>query len=234
MKLTEIIKFPLTSLMDLVYPPICPVTNYILKDNESIISNSIYYKFDIAGDPFEIKNSKIDDYVLHNFYFDKIFSLFSNFEESQKIIHLIKYKKYYWIAESIGEELGKKIRRESDCKYDIILPCPLHKVKKRARGFNQAYHIALGINKTLNSDIVEDLVIRSKFTQTQTKLKSQERKRNLEDVFKINTNFEKDIENKSILIVDDVITTGATINSIAKELSFFNPKLIDCATITMA
>ena len=234
MKLTEIIKYPLTSLLDLVYPPICPVTNYILKDNESIISNSIYFKFDIAGDPFEIKNNKVDDYISNNFYFDKIYSLFSNFEESQKIVHLIKYKKYYWIAETIGEELGKKITKESDCKYDIILPCPLHKVKKRTRGFNQAYHIALGINNKLNTEIIEDLVLRHKFTQTQTKLKSKERKKNLENVFKINTNFEQDIENKSILIVDDVITTGATINSIAKELSNFNPKLIDCATITMA
>lgn len=234
MTILNLLSYPFKSILDLIYPPICPITNLELKEGESIISNSILFKFDIAGNPIEIKNSKLDDYIKNDYHFEKIYSLFSNFQESQELIHLIKYKKYFWVGENIGKKLGVKIQKESEINYDLIIPVPLHKVKKRSRGFNQAFYIASGINKILNSKLSEDIVLREKYTLTQTKLKSKERQKNLEDVFKINPKFENLIKDKNILIVDDVITTGSTVNSIAKELSKFQPKLIDCATITLA
>jgi ComF family protein len=222
------------SLLDLIYPPVCPITNMELKDGESIISDSIFYKFDIAGNPINIKNKKIDDYVENDFYFEDIYSLFSNFHESQELIHLIKYKKYFWVGENIGKKLGEKILKETKISYDYIIPVPLHKVKKRSRGFNQAFYIAQGINSALKSEVKEEFISRAKYTITQTKLKSKDRKENLKEVFLVNLKYSDLLKGKNILIVDDVITTGSTINSIAKELSKYNPNRIDCATITLA
>ncbi len=221
-------------LLNIVYPPFCILTGNKLKKGEIVFSDSILYKFEIAGNQNYIKQTKNDILIKKDIYFDNIFSLFANFHEVQKLIHYIKYTKYKEIGFNYGRHLGRKIKQESKIEYDIIIPVPLHRVKKRQRTFNQAYEIGNGVADVLKCEVNDDIIIRNKYTITQTKLNSEERKINLENVFILNEKYHNYINNKNILIIDDVFTTGSTINSVAKEIMKYTPKNIDCATITLA
>ena len=227
-------KYILNSFVDFIFPPFCKVTFAELENNEIVYSNKILFKFEIAGSFLEIKEQKHNDNIKENFLFNNFYCLFNNFNEIQDIIHTFKYLNYSKLGRQLGNYLAKKIELETNIKYDYLIPVPLHKVKLRTRTFNQATKIAEGIKESLNIEINEDIIKRVKFTNTQTKLNKEQRKKNLENVFKINSNFAKQLEGKNILIIDDVFTTGSTINAIAKELIEFKPKNIDCATIVMA
>lgn len=100
-------------------------------------------------------------------------------------------------------------------KFDCIVPIPLHKDKLKQRGFNQSELIANELSKLVNIPVINNLAIRTINTQTQTTLNKTEREENMKNAFKItNKAFCK---NKNILILDDIITTGATAESLAKE-----------------
>lgn len=227
-------KYIINTFVDLIFPPFCKVTYAKLEKKEIVYSNKILFKYEIAGSFLEIKEQKHNDNIKENFHFNNFYCLFNNFNEIQDIIHTFKYLNYSKLGMQLGDYLAKKIELESNIKYDYLIPVPLHKVKLRTRTFNQATKIAEGIKERLNIEINEDIIKRVKFTNTQTKLNKEQRKKNLENVFKVNPDFAKKIEGKNILIIDDVFTTGSTINAIAKELSEFSPINIDCATIVMA
>lgn len=225
---------PFRILFDFIFPPYCPLTSVKLKDNENLYSNSVLFKLEISGNPIQIRDLKLNNLIQDDIYFDNLYSLFANFTESQEIIHSIKYSKYQTVGFQFGENLGIKIKKEKLVDYDFIIPVPLHKVRQRERGFNQAYVIAEGVNSILKSNLIEFGVNRIKYTTTQTKLSAKDRKKNLENVFEINKDYKNLIENKNVLIIDDVFTTGSTINAVAKELKKYNCNKIDCATLTLA
>ena len=115
---------------------------------------------------------------------------------------------------------------------DIIAPVPLHLVKKRARGFNQAEFLSKEISIHMNCLHIPNLVLRNRFTDTQTKLNRKQRQENVSDAFTLNPKFE--IQNKNILLIDDVFTTGATANSICKLLKKNHANKIYVLTIARA
>ncbi len=136
----------------------------------------------------------------------------------KKLIHLLKYDYRREIGIILGEKLGEAYRKF--CNFDnfIILPVPLHHKKEKIRGYNQSLKIAEGFQKKFpNSAITTNLVIRTKNTVSQTTLDKQGRKKNMQNVFKINSNLNFD-KNKTILIIDDLITTGSTVKSIISVL----------------
>jgi len=230
----RILLTPFKILFDFIFPPYCPITSVKLKDNESLYSNSVLFKLEISGNPVQIRDIKLNNLIKDDIYFDNLYSLFASFSESQEIIHSIKYAKYQKVGLQFGKNLGVKIKKEMLVDYDFIIPVPLHKVRQRERGFNQAFVLAEGVNSILNTSLLEFGVKRVKYTTTQTKLSANDRKKNLENVFEINDEFKTLLENKNILIIDDVFTTGSTINAVAKELKKYNCNKIDCATLTLA
>lgn len=143
------------------------------------------------------------------------------FEKSgkvQKVLHSIKYKSNTELAVQLGSWYAESLK---DCKEitssDVIIPVPLHKKKLRQRGFNQSEEFAKGLSKTFNIPLCSDNLIRNQFTNTQTRKKKFERWENVEGKFEL-----KDWEmlrNKTILLVDDVITTGATIDACYQALA---------------
>jgi len=121
--------------------------------------------------------------------------------------------------QSLGVELGRRIgeqMRDWGVAGDILIPIPLHKIKFRERGYNQAEMIARGISEVTGIQLRVDIVGRRKHTQTQTQLNLDERTENMEEAFEIDHG--ELVENRVCLIVDDVITTGATISSCSAEL----------------
>jgi ComF family protein len=151
----------------------------------------------------------------------------------QHIAHVLKYKDY----KSLGIELGKKIgvsMQNWGIDADIIVPVPLHSIKQRERGYNQSELIAKGVASTINKPIIVNIVCRTRNTQTQTKLTVEERRKNMENAFKTFDGASKILHGKSCLLVDDIITTGATTNSCAKVLSLAGATTIISASVAIA
>jgi len=126
------------------------------------------------------------------------------------LIHDIKYSGQYRVAQILGKLLGEKIVDDRDWSGHVIVPLPLHKKRLKSRGYNQSNKIAQGLSEALNIPIVNDLVSRVQETTTQTGKSKIQRRVQLEGAFSL-TATESDVD--KVLVVDDVITTGATIHA---------------------
>lgn len=133
----------------------------------------------------------------------------------KEMIHYLKYNKYQTIAASLAKLVLKKLQISKVTKDSIIVPVPLHWSRYWQRGFNQSELIAKIISKNLKLEYISALK-RIKNTAQQMRLKRQGRLENLKDAFKIEN--PELISGKNILLVDDVATTGATLNECAKVL----------------
>ncbi|MBQ9764910.1 MAG: ComF family protein [Lachnospiraceae bacterium] len=98
---------------------------------------------------------------------------------------------------------------------DLVIPVPIHKSRLRQRGYNQAELLASRVSTGLGLEMRSDVLIRTKKTEVQNKLNDKERQKNIEEAFKINKNV---VQSKRVVIIDDIYTTGSTINACAKVL----------------
>jgi ComF family protein len=129
----------------------------------------------------------------------------------------------------IGETL-KELHHE----VDILIPVPLHHIKHRERGYNQSEFIARGIASIINKPVVPNAVRRTRNTQTQTKLNIEERRKNMELAFELVPQSSKILSGKKCLLVDDVITTGATTNACAQVILSAGATKIIAASAALA
>lgn len=137
--------------------------------------------------------------------------------KTAKLLFALKYHDNPEIATFLGRYYGTKIKKF--CKENnitAVAAIPLHKAKLRMRGYNQSAMLAKGLSETLQIADLSPYLVRNKFTETQTKKSRIERSDNVSQVFEVAD--EKVFEDKHILLIDDVITTGATIESCANEL----------------
>ena len=109
-------------------------------------------------------------------------------------------------------------------KYDKIMPVPISKKRLKARGYNQSLLIAKEIAKKTNLELVNNCITKTKNIIEQSKLNREDREKNIKGVYKLNN--KKLIENKKILLIDDIYTTGSTVNECSKTLRNGNPKKI--------
>jgi len=162
-----------------------------------------------------------------------LFSLYKFSKDSpiQTLIHELKYQNKFNVAKELGEKIATEFFNDfTELELDLIIPVPLHKVKKAERGYNQSYFISKGISRIIGVKTNDNILIRSKFTPSQTKLNKIEREENVGNAFKLR----KKTNCKNVLLVDDVITTGATINSCAKSLNEIGINNIYAASIALA
>ncbi|MEN8192897.1 MAG: ComF family protein [Bacteroidota bacterium] len=204
-------------VLDFFTPRFCTVCNVLLTSNTEFICDSCKNSIEYLNEA-DIRNEYQRKFNFENFV-DDYTSLYQFEEEGslQKLVHALKYNKKFKIGIYLGKELGyarKDIFRSWD--LDFIIPVPLYKLKKVERTFNQSLYIAKGVKSVINIPIENSIVLRKKNTVSQTTLSLEERKQNLNGAFLLR--HKKKIESKNILIVDDVITTGATVREIAKIL----------------
>lgn len=119
-------------------------------------------------------------------------------------------------------------------KADVLIPVPLHKAKFRERGFNQAECIARGIADRTGWRVEPNALIRKRYTQTQTKLDIAERQKNMEDAFTVPPKRKPLVSGGTCVVVDDVITTGATILACADALLAAGARTIIAASAALA
>lgn len=161
---------------------------------------------------------------------------FFSYKKGSKYQQLIHFTKYKGLKE-LGYETGKKfayhlLESPEFAKIDVIMPVPLHPKKEKKRGYNQSEWIARGIAEVLKKPIDTKTLYRRVFTLTQTNRNRYERWQNVETVFGI-TN-PKGIENKHVLLVDDVVTTGATLEACAIHLLKQPATEVSIATLAYA
>ncbi len=145
------------------------------------------------------------------------FYLFQKKGSVQKILHAIKYKHNKDLAVLVGKWYAEDLKtNETISKAYFIIPVPLHSKKFKIRGYNQSEEFARGLSEGLKIPLNTSVLKRKEFTETQTKKSKYERWENVEDVFELNT--PEIFKNKHIVLVDDVITTGATIEACCQLL----------------
>lgn len=128
-------------------------------------------------------------------------------------IHALKYNRRPEVGRKLGILFGEELRTSQRWpSIDLIVPVPLHPAKEKERGYNQSLHIAMGISESLRIPVSANLLTKRKYTHTQTKKSRSQRRDNVDNVFHINRN-KLPPGCTSILLVDDVITTGATLEA---------------------
>ena len=152
----------------------------------------------------------------------------------QHLLHNLKYHGHYEVGVYMGECMGHELANEPDfTHFDAIIPVPLHPGKLRKRGYNQSEMIARGLSKALGVPVDTKTLRRKVFTETQTKKTRIERWENVRYVFESDQSAL--LNGKHILLVDDVLTTGATIEGCANALRLHNPAVkISVATLAFA
>jgi ComF family protein len=222
-----------SSALDVILPRSCPGCSVKLLANEKVLC------IDCLNDLVPAPESSISNEYKKHFEDSKFLTdfyamfLFEKGEAIQKLLFSIKYDRRFSSAFYFGELLGEALLQfRSEWKYDLILPVPLHKVRLIERGFNQSDYITKGISSIIGVKTSNDILFRKRYTETQTKKDKDERTRNVRNAFNIKS--AKVIENKSILLVDDVITTGSTINAAAEVLKINGAKNVFAASIALA
>ncbi len=145
------------------------------------------------------------------------FAYFTKDGLTQHLLHTLKYSGKKKVGIFLGKQFGQALKNVDWIKdIDILLPVPLHNDKLRDRGFNQSLLFAEGLKEVLLLPIETSVLKRIRNTNSQTNKTRAERALNMKDAFKITDN--KALENKHVLLIDDVLTTGATLEACAIEL----------------
>ena len=205
-------------LINLFYPNICQICDTELHKNQNIICTNCVNELPISN--FHLDN---ENPVKKVFYgrlpVENATSLliFKKKGSVQKLIHRLKYRGHQEIGTYLGAWMGAELAKtDSYNDIDLVIPVPLHKKKLRSRGFNQVEKFGKEIASALNILYVDDILLKKSFSTTQTLKTRIARWGNIEESFVL-VNAEK-IKNKHILLVDDLITTGATLEACADAI----------------
>jgi len=151
----------------------------------------------------------------------------------QEAITLFKYGSRELLLGPLGGLMIEFAEREVDfARYDAVVPVPLHRVRQRERGFNQADKLARCLTERFSDLTVRNGLLRIRETPQQTRLSGAERRRNIKGAFALAQ--EIDCRGKTILLVDDVITTGATAEECARTLRRGGAKVVDVLAVARA
>lgn len=206
-------------MLDLISPRTCVVCGCRLSVSEEVICSKCNLHLPRTGfqqDPYENIMAKM---FWGQIPIERAAALFyyEPHAETANILYELKYKNH----PEIGEVMGRMVARELQMSnffedIDGIIPVPLAKKRERQRGYNQSHELAKGISEITGLPIYNKVVKRTVFEGSQTSLGRWERNENVEQVFELRD--APTIQGKHLLIVDDVVTTGATIIACAKEL----------------
>lgn len=224
----------INDFLNLFFPDLCQACGKPLVKQENILCLSCLFKLPKTN--FE----KHEDNPISRIFWGRAdihaatsFLFFSKGGSVQKLIHQFKYKGNIETGRYLGSLMGSDLKNSSLFNtIDIIIPVPLHKKKLHTRGFNQSEIIAEGLVDVMNVKLVNDVLLRVEHTETQTRKARYTRWENVRGKFGI-VNSEK-LAGKHVLLVDDVLTTGATLESCAQTLLEIPQTKVSIATLAYA
>lgn len=216
-------------VISMIYPKRCPLCGEIIKGNQKLACDSCYEELEYIEEPrckccskaIEQEESEYCyDCNRKEFYFESGVALWNYSSQMKQSLAKFKYHNRREYGEFYGEEFVK-IYGDAlmNLEPDALIPVPIHWTRYIKRGYNQAAVIANQIGKRLHIPVVEDLLIRTKKTIAQKHLDDKGRERNLQGAFAISEKWKKIEHNmECVVIIDDIYTTGSTINTCAKIL----------------
>lgn len=223
----------ISDFINLCYPKLCAACHNTLGKNENSICIACIinlpktnYHLDTENPLNKIFWGRVQIEMVASYYF------FNKGNKVQKLLHELKYKGNKNVGEKIGILYGYELLNSPILNSaDFIIPVPLHPKKLKKRGYNQSEWFANGLSQSMNIPIATDVLYRNVDSATQTKKSRFNRWENVAEIFSVNEGNE--LNNKHVLLVDDVITTGATIEACAKVLKAKNIK-VSVVTIACA
>ncbi len=222
--------------LEFVYPPTCFVCEALLEGGRSRVCSACWSTIRrISHDDSLCREMR--ERLTRPQSIANLISLY-HFEKDgtlQAIIHQLKYDGMTVLGRELGRKLGEKLLKEvPDHSIDGIVPVPLHSTKLRERGYNQSEYIARGIRDATGIPVYTSLLKRHKYTSSQTKLTASERRENVGDAFCVNKRSYEKINQRSFLVVDDVITTGSTIEACAEVLMAHGASSVIGSSVALA
>jgi len=223
-----------SALLNFFYPKTCISCGKVLLQNETFFCLHCLYNLP------ETRYHEFDESPISLLFLGRVaventgsFLFYKKGNQVQKILHHLKYNGGKEIGAFLGEMYGKQLIEHQKWKtIDMIIPIPLHKKKEKKRGYNQSEWIAKGLSIGMNIPYNTNILIRSEFTETQTKKSRFHRWENVKDVFQVtDTNA---LKNKHILLCDDVLTTGATLEAAIQKMAVVSSLKVSVVTLATA
>ena len=224
----------LANFLALFFPQLCPACGNELVSHEKVICTDCHYNLPLTN--FHLQT---DNIVARQFWgkinLEGAYALyyFTKGGKVQNLIHYFKYKGMQQIGNTLGNIAGSQLAANPKfASIDYIIPVPLHKSRLKERGYNQSACFAQGLAEKLNGSVEEDNLIRTRATETQTHRSRFERFENMQEVFAVK-NPEK-LKGRHVLLVDDIVTTGSTLEACAIPLLQIEGLKLSIATIAYA
>ena len=224
----------LADFVSLLFPELCAACRESLVANEHLICTGCLY-----GLPFTNFHLQPDNIVARQFWgkipLEAAYAMcyFTKGGKIQNLMHQFKYKGIKEIGNLLGSLAGDQlIKSETFTTVDMIVPVPLHKKRMRQRGYNQSACFAEGLAQKLNATVEVDNLVRVIATETQTHRSRFARFENMQEVFVVNDPGR--LTGKHILLVDDIVTTGSTLEACGAQLLKVPGLKLSIATIAYA
>jgi ComF family protein len=207
----------LNDFFNLIFPKLCCSCNTALLKNEQTIC--LNCMLTLPKTNFHLER----DNPVHKVFWGRVqiemataFYYFSQKSRVQHLLHYLKYKGVKEVGSLVGQLMGRELKDSANYRnIDVIVPVPLHKKKLKKRGYNQSEWIAIGVSKTMDLPINTTTLYRKEDSNTQTKKSRYKRWENVDQIFGLNNDL---LTGKNVLLIDDVITTGATLEACAQVL----------------
>jgi ComF family protein len=211
----------------LFFPDECVICENEIQNNHTFICHLCEPEIEYSKMENNAINQKTEKLFWGRIKIEKGFSLlyFQKGNNTQKILHTIKYQNRKQFTIEMGKRIGKAIQKNNLMpELDALIPVPIHQKKQFDRGYNQSELLCKGLTDIIKIKTSTDLITRKKNNKSQTKLNKYMRWDNSQNLYQVSEKL-KNNNWKHIAIVDDVITTGSTIESIAKEILLVNPSI---------
>jgi len=222
----------LHALLNILFPKVCSACNTTLSSLENTICISCRHALPLAN------YHKVDNTLMRDIFYGRIHveqaTALLKFQKkgiTQELLHNLKYRNQEAISSFFGKWLGAELAEISSYQaIDLVIPVPLHKIKKRKRGYNQVTGFGTEIAKALKRPYVANVLLKAVHTESQV-FKNRLKRFQDDTIFYIDN--PDLIKNKHILLVDDIITTGATLENCALQLQKAAKCKISFATIAI-
>lgn len=206
------------ALLGLLYPPLCLGCEARLPDAEPTVPLCDTCLRSIPRADAALLTARLADFPGGSASFGRCFALWL-FDEGttiQQVQHAAKYHNRPTLGVRLGRWIGEGLCEAGGPVPDLVVPVPLHRVRQLERGYNQSGQLARGIAEVLGADVGEELLVRRRATRSQTALDKKARWQNVADAFALSD--PDAVAGRHVLLVDDVITTGATVVATAAPL----------------
>lgn len=231
----------LNTILEWIYPPKCMICSKIISLDkprwicEHCFEILVYIEKPVCikcGRPMDTEERVCSACAKKKFYFERNYAVYEYDEIMRFLIHKFKYGEHPEFGKGLGMLVAKKYHSDFLKGIDCIVPVPMYRAKEKKRGFNQAVLLSKEISKQTGIPMIKNLLLRTKKTKAQSGLTPKERENNIRDAFAMNPKFSA--EGKTFLVVDDIYTTGSTLQACARMLSEAGAKEVFGLTLSIS